>query len=246
MVEAADVVTKTASSIADRPDMKSLVQVYQDRRGWEIHTTVAVEDQHGMEELIDVAKAHLQEACWCARYVCLVSNKSGKWKDVQCGFRALLACVEDESRAGLPICEFEHCTTPECPDQHPTRIKRLYVMVRTNMMNPQDIPLENQVSFSSSTPSAPSVSCALSSLSALSTSATSVQSVGSLTSIAYSMPGDSFLGNDDGSAGAEQAHAMLFQGCHFKQPRVQVRSPDKSCFDLLSHSHLRPSCVISL
>jgi len=230
------------------------VQVYQDRRGWEIHTTVSVEHQHRMEELLAVAKAHLQEACQSARYVCLVSNKNDKWKDVHCGFRALLAFVEDENRAGMPICEFEHCPNPECPKQHPTRIKRLYVMVKTNMnmATPQadfnDNALENQTSFSSSAPSAPS---ALSTLSALSTqSAGSVQTAGSLSSIAYSMTGDCFLGDDDhGIAGPEWAHPLplhMSDGTNFEQPRVQTRPPDQSSFDLLSQSHLRPSCVISL
>jgi len=78
-------------------------------------------------------------------------QQNDKWKDVHCGFRALLAFVEDENRAGMPICEFEHCPNPECPKQHPTRIKRLYVMVKTNMATAQadfnDNALENQTSF---------------------------------------------------------------------------------------------------
>jgi len=251
MAEAAGVVTKTASSIADGADMKCLVQVYEDRRGWEIHTMVAVEDQHGMEELLNVAKANLQEACHSASCVCLVSNTRHTWKNVHCGFRALMAFVDDESRAGMPICELEHCPNPACPNQHPTRIKRLYVMVKTNMVTPQvdsnDNALENLFSFSSSVPSAAS---ALSTLSALSTqSAGSVQSAGSSSSIVYSMSGDCLLGDDDCIAGAEQAHPMplhVSHGTNFEQPRVQARPPDQSSFDLLSHSNLRPSCVISL
>jgi len=251
IAEAAGVVTKTASSIADSSDMKCLVQVYEDRRGWEIHTTVAVEDQHGMEELLDVAKAQLQEACLSASNVCLVSNTRHTWKDVHCGFRALMAFVEDESRSGMPICEFEHCPNPECPNQHPTRIKRLYVMVKTNMVTSQgdanDNALDNQSAFSSSAPSAAS---APSMLSALSTqSAGSVQSAGTSSSIGCSMSGDCLLGDDDCIAGAERVHPMPPHVSHCtnsEQPRVQARPPDQSSFDLLSHSHLWPSCVISL
>jgi len=153
---------------------------------------VAVEDQHGMEGLLDNAKALLQEECRSTRYMLLVSNKRDKWKDVHCGFRALMVFVEDGSRAGMPICEFEEYPIPECPNQHPTRFKRLYVIVKTNMVTPQadsnDNALENQASFCSSAPGA------ISTLSSLSThSAGSVQSAGSLSSIAYSISGDGFL-----------------------------------------------------
>lgn len=245
MVEAADVVSNTASSIVDSTATKCLVQVYQDRRGWEIHTMVAVEDQHCMEGLLDVAKTHLQEACQSTKCVSLVSNKTNTLKDVHCGFRALLAFVDDESRAGMPICEFEKCPNPDCPNQHPTRIKRLYVMVKTNRHSPQpdfnDNISENQASYSSNAASA---------LSALSTqSAGSAQSAGSLSSMDYSGSTDGFLGDDGNLAGSDGAVLLPFGMSHdisCEQPRIRARPPDQNSFDLLIQSHLRPSCVISL
>jgi len=133
--EAADSVTKVASSIAESAKTKSMVEVSQDCCGWEIHTTVAIDDQHCMKELVDDAITHLQDACRCSRYVCMEDSSCDTWKGVCYGF-CVLAFVEDNSHTNEPICALEKCTDPECPKQHSSIIKRLYVMVKVNTVVP--------------------------------------------------------------------------------------------------------------
>jgi len=238
VAEAADAVTKTASSIADSTKATSIVEVCQDRRGWEIHATVAIEDQHCVKELLDVAKDHLQAACQSTRYVCLVSNHM--WKDVQYGLRGLLAFVEDETRASTPICELQKCPNPECPARHARLIKRFYVTVKPNMVISKFGSSGNKWDHGMPSCSAPT------SISAPDTRAPSARN---LSPINYSGLSNRLF-QDDGSIAAEDGPLPL--SCHtvhdtnFGLPRgIQARQPDQSSFDLIQ-SPWRPCCVISV
>jgi len=129
-VEAAEVVKSVAAAMTQ-------ATLYQERRGWEILATIPGEDQRYTELLLSMAKAKLRAACCCSTHVCLLCNCSNPWRDVRCGFRALLGFMDDESTACIPMYELGMCPdVQECPKKHPNCIKRFFVVVRTNLDPP--------------------------------------------------------------------------------------------------------------
>jgi len=132
LMEGAEIMTQACSVITSSTDEPVLVQAYQNRRGWEIHCFIANDNPHLEEELLTVTKSTLEETFRSSKRMCLLDYCTNPWKFAKHGFRALLVCKEDQKGA----CRFTY-KTGQCPngDQcslvHPVRVKRLYLVVRT-------------------------------------------------------------------------------------------------------------------
>jgi len=132
--ESADLVNKAASAMTSIPTAVSQMQVHQDRRGWEIHLVVAEEEVHRTKEMLEAAKAQITKECQTTKYVRLLGSRN-PWRDVRCGFRALIGFMEDETNACADVYELGECANrTQCSKKHPRLIKRLFVVVRSPLM----------------------------------------------------------------------------------------------------------------
>jgi len=128
--EIADIVNKAVSAMAQVPATRPQTQSQEDRRGWEIQSVVAEEDVHHAKDMLEVAKAQITETCQASKYARLLGSRS-PWRDVHCGFRALVGFMEDDTTACPDVYEHgECCNRAQCSRSHPRLIKRLFVMVK--------------------------------------------------------------------------------------------------------------------
>jgi len=232
LVEADEVVKSVAAAMAQGTRQKFLVRVYQERRGWEILATIPEEDQRYTDLLLSMAKAKLRAACQCSTHVCLLSNCANAWKDVRCGFRALLGFMDDESTACIPMYELGRCPNrEECQKQHPNYIKRLFVVVRTNLDPPVDkgSSSSNSVSSSKSVRSSVSVRSARSARNANRAESWNSDSPSGLTD--GECPHSGFRGETPGGLPTTGVHP-----CPGQDPTVDVPPKD----------HMVSFCKISL
>jgi len=132
----ADIVRRATSAMASVTTTEPVVQVVQDRRGWEVYLVVAEKELHCAEHLLDAVKSSFREACQVSRCVRLIGNRN-PWRNVRCGFRALIAFMEDETRACQHVYEFGECLNrAHCSYQHPRSIKRFFVAVKSAVVAP--------------------------------------------------------------------------------------------------------------
>jgi len=133
MAAAWRVVLEAAEAMAFVADNLVSVTVSQDRRGWQIFCTLAHEDPQIRKLTLSVSKRRLLLQCRCSRHVHLLNWRTKPWKDVNCGFRALLSFVDDDQKACMPMYERGHCPNgKECSKRHPSCIKRVYVGLQTH------------------------------------------------------------------------------------------------------------------
>jgi len=236
--ESADLVNKAASAMTRIPATAPQMQVHQDRRGWEIHLVVANEDLHYTQEMLEAGKAQITIECQNAKYVRLLGSQA-PWRDVHCGFRALIGFMEDETSACADVYELGECTNrTQCSKKHPRLIKRLFVVVRSPLMASMTGSSETHCEGSASTTGT--------------TNSGSAQTVQSWSSASYSgSPGD-LLGygsiEADGSLipeGSPDPHVSC--EADSEQPS-DIQSPplNEKAFGIPVEAHLRSRLIISL
>jgi len=260
--EIGDIVNGTASAVANVTITEPVVQVHQDRRGWEVHVVVAEEELHCAQQMLDAAKNYLGEACQVSRFARLLSNRN-PWKDVRCGFRALIAFMEDETRACKSVYELSECPDrAQCSYQHPRCIKRFFMVVKSTKVPPTvdstEGKCEGAASTSISTQSAQSGHSTASSRSAQSgQSGQNWQSVGHCGSVG---PLFGYINVEaDGSSKSEGSpvgplvtlplHPHLLVSCksNFEHPRHSQAPPlHESVMDIPMGSPLMSGFIISL
>jgi len=132
--------------------------------------------------------------------------------------------VEDCSRTKAPTCELQKYTNPECPEQHDSLIKQLYVIVKISMMVPK------------------CASCDSSSSSTFSSA-----SAANLASDDSALGDEGSITGDEGSiTGADGLLPPALHEAYDTKFGIQAQPTDRSCFDFPIRSPLQPSCVISL
>jgi len=219
IAKVANIVMRTASSIADSLGTNSRVQVHSGFYEWEIRSIVASEDQHRMQELLNAAKTYFQDTCRSTISLCLVSISDDSWEGANYG--SVLARVEDCSRANAPTCDFQKCTNPECPEQHDSLIKRLYVTVRISTVVPK------------------CASCDSSSSSTFSSA-----DAASLASDDYALGDEDSITGDEGSIfGADGLLPPALHEAYDTKCGIQAQPIGQSS---LVRSPFQPSCLISL
>jgi len=167
--ELTNVVKSTVSAMKPITVTQPVAKLFHDRRGWEIHMVVAEEELHHAKEMLEVAKANLLEASQTSKYARLLHNRS-PWRDVRRGFRTLIAFMEDETNACTEIYELGECPHwTNCSKKHPRCIKRLFVVVKSTLVDSDLSSSHCEGSTSTSTdaqsaPSAQTTACLESSL----------------------------------------------------------------------------------
>jgi len=140
--EASPVVIEAAEAMASVTSNLVTLKVYHDRRGWQIHGTLAVEDPQLKQLLLSVAKERLLLQCQQSKHVRVLNHCTNPWRETHHGFRSLLSLVDEEHEACMPMYECGRCPNGTgCPKKHPVCVKRLYVAL--HMHEPvQDVDLE--------------------------------------------------------------------------------------------------------